>query len=153
MKFSFEELKTLLEAESKTLQDVIYHLWHNRTNPKQPFTFIDKIELVFSNHPSLMLGVSEDATGITVNRQSDDTEKLKQDLLQQFKGAIVLHHTSVADSPLWQDVIGQQIKSIECEKMSGGVYSNQAILISSETGKQIEIQYLDDGLVAEEFEK
>ncbi len=152
MTLLFNELKTLLSLEGKTLESITYHIWHNRTNAAAPFTFIDKIEILARGEKAVILGVTEDAVGITVNNQSDDVEKMKLDLLLQFKGVITLYTKVMNAGNLWKQAIGQQIKSVKTEKMSNGLYSNEAILFEFEDGYCIEIHYQDDGLVAEFYE-
>lgn len=152
MNFLFNELQNLQAIEGKTLDTVIYQIWRNRANPAQPFDFIDKIELILKDGPSVMLGVSEEALGITVNQQGDDTEKLKQDLLSEFNGRITMHVVPMNATELWNPAIYQVIANVKLEKLSNGTYSNEAILLEFANRYFIEIRYHDDGLIAELYE-
>ena len=152
MNFLFNELQHLQAIEGKTLNTVIYQIWRNRANPAHPFDFIDKIELIFNDGPSVMLGVSEEALGITVNQQGDDTEKRKNDLLKEFQGRITMHVVPMNTTELWSPTIQQLIEHVKLEKLSNGTYSNEAVLLEFQNHYFIEIRYHDDGLIAEFYE-
>jgi len=152
MNFLFNELQHLQAIEGKTLNTVIYQIWRNRANPAHPFDFIDKIELIFNDGPSVMLGVSEEALGITVNQQGDDTEKRKNDLLKEFQGRITMHVVPMNNTELWSPTIQQLIEHVKLEKLSNGTYSNEAVLLEFQNHYFIEIRYHDDGLIAEFYE-
>lgn len=153
MNFLYNELQELQSMEGKTLDTVFYQIWRNRANPAKPFDFIDKIEFVFRDSPSVLLGVSEDALGITVNNQGDDTEKLKQDLINEFQGKITMHVVNMNETDLWAPAIGQVFSHVKLEKLSNGTYSNEAILLEFSNKHMVEVRYLDDGLIAEYYEE
>ncbi len=74
--FDNADLIELRKSEKKILKTVIYHNWQNKFTADDPFEFLDKLELIFTDEHKLILSASEDEIpGIIVVLNFDAKKK------------------------------------------------------------------------------
>jgi len=150
--FSFEDLRDLKAIEKRKLSRVYYHYWQNKTNPGEPFEFLDKLELKFSDGSCIVLSATEDDTpGIVVMRDYD-AEKNRLMLLHQFGGRIDLRTEELTDNPLWSLLVGKLLETVGVVDDGDNCYRNDAVLLDFGDEK-MEIHPALEGLIAEPYEE
>ena len=149
--FDNADLIELRKAEKKILKTVIYHNWQNKFVADDPFEFLDKLELIFTDEQKLILSASEDKVPGIIVVLDFDAEKNKLLLLHQFGGKIDYKTENFTENPLWELCIGKELITIEIVNEGDNCFKSNVILLDFGDEK-IEILLGIEGLIVEPFE-
>ncbi len=149
--FSYDELKKLQSLEGKTLTDVIYFVWINRINQANPFVFVDKLQLKFSDGTFVTFSAGEESDALQFVEDFDPAaEALRLD--KEFQGRIILKPHNSSKDKFWNDVVGQVIEAVQLSS-EGDTYLADAIVLNFGTEKRLIGISPEEGILIDFFEE
>jgi hypothetical protein len=149
MYYNTEHLKLLKSAEGKTLSKVVYHFWVNKANPQDIFSFVEYIELFFTNNTKLILQKAEELSEMILPVEKLDIDLLNHQLQIEFKGSLQYQTRDASKTDAWKNIINNVIDDVLIEE-DEGLFIAEAIIIGSHTHQTI-IRLENDGLEAQEY--
>lgn len=105
--FTAEEVNTIKTLAHHPIEQVLYHYWVNNSK-NDSFKVLDYIQLVKDDKSSIFITISEETDNLGVS-DAFDVEKMKQHLLEEFKGDIVWEIKDVSHTKIWKPNIGKAI--------------------------------------------
>ena len=149
MYYNPEHLKLLKSAEGKILSNVLYHFWVNKANPQDIFSFVEYIELQFTDDSKLILQKAEEISEMILPLATLDIELLNHNLHVEFKGSLQYQTRNASKTIAWQNLINDKIDDVLVEE-EDGLFIAEAIIIGTHKHQTI-IRLENDGLEAEEY--
>jgi hypothetical protein len=149
MYYNTEHLQLLKSAEGKTLDKVIYHFWVNKANTQEIFSFVEYIELIFTNNTKLILQKAEELSEMILPLEKLDIDLLNHQLQIEFKGSLQYQTRDASNTDACKNLINHVIDDVLIEE-DEGLFIAEAIIIGSHTHQTI-IRLENDGLEAEEY--
>ena len=149
MYYNTEHLQLLKSAEGKTLEKVVYHFWVNKANPQDIFSFVEYIELFFTNNTKLILQKAEEISEMILPLSTLDIALLNHQLQVEFNGSLQYQTRDASNTDAWKHLINHLIDDVLIEE-DEGLFIAEAIIIGSHTHQTI-IRLENDGLEAEEY--
>lgn len=151
--FNYEDLLALKGLEKKKLVKVIYNYWQNKTNPGDPFEFLDKLELHFSDNTFIVLTTNDEVEPRIEVIRDFDLEKSRLMLLHEFGGKLDMRAEDLTENPLWAPVMNRVIKMVGLVDDGEESYRNDAILLDFGDNEMLEIHPGVEGLIVEPYEE
>lgn len=149
MYYNTEHLHLLKSAEGKILSKVQYHFWVNKANPQDIFSFVEYIELIFTDQSKLILQKAEEISEMILPLAKLDIEFLNHQLQLEFKGSLQYQSRDASNTVAWKNLINHTIDDVLIEE-DEGLFIAEAIIIGTHTHQTI-IRLENDGLEAEEY--
>jgi hypothetical protein len=149
MYYNPEHLKLLKSAEGKILGNVLYHFWVNKANPQDIFSFVEYIELQFTDNSKLILQKAEEISEMILPIATLDIELLNHNLQVEFSGSLQYQTRNASKTNAWQNLINDKIDDVLVEE-ADGLFIAEAIIIGTHKHQTI-IRLENDGLEAEEY--
>ncbi len=132
--FRLEELEQMQSFENQTLEQVNYYFWVNQLESEtMPLNFLFFLELVFTNLRSLLLTSGEDSEAIRVSNAEELVKTAE--VLRALHNRIVIQRVGAENFPLWADVQGKVLTTIQLSKNAQGLYANDALLLNFDAQK------------------
>lgn len=148
--FSNEALTKFLNAQGRTIQKVICHLWHNTFDKNSTLEIIDNIELIFLEGKKLTISCNSLGNGL--DAIDFDYNQTKIDIDKEYSGKIKIFAVDASKTKMWEDVIGKQLKIVKLTKKNN-LYKADALVIDfGQEKREIQISPLD-GLIIDYFEE
>ena len=149
MYYNSAHLHLLKSAEGKILEKVVYHFWVNKANPQDIFSFVEYIELQFSDFTKFILQKAEDINEMILPIETLNIELLNHNLQLEFKGSLQYQTRDASNTAAWKNIVNQVIDDVMVEE-DEGLFIAEAIIIGSRKHQTI-IRLENDGLEAEEY--
>jgi hypothetical protein len=149
MYYNSEHLQLLKSAEGKTLEKVLYHFWVNKANPKDIFSFVEYIELLFTDNTKLIIQKAEEISEMILPLATLDIAFLNHQLQVEFKGSLQYQTRDASNTIAWKNLLNHVIDDVLIEE-DEGLFIAEAIIIGSHTHQTI-IRLENEGLEAEEY--
>lgn len=149
--FSGKELQELKGAEGKTLQNVTYHNWINKSNPNEVFEFLEKLELHFGNSKIVITVPDSEEDGLQLANDFD-AEKQRLLLLHEFNGKIDLRSDNMNSNVLWENAVNRKLNAVRFINEGDNLYSNSSVLLDFGDEK-LEIRPGMDGVIVEPYDE
>jgi hypothetical protein len=149
MYYNTDHLKLLKSAEGKILNKVLYHFWVNKANPQDIFSFVEYIELQFTDNAKLILQKAEEISEMILPLESVDIALLNHNLQVEFSGSLQYQTRDASNTLAWQKLINYAIDDVLIEE-DEGLFIAEAIIIGTHK-HQVIIRLENDGLEADEY--
>jgi hypothetical protein len=149
--FSHPHLLKLKSAEGKTLRNVVYHNWINKSNPADVFEFLEKLELDFGDLKLILTVPETDEAGITL-ADDFDAEKNRLMLLHEFNGKIDARSDNMNSNVLWENAVNKKLNTLGVVHEGDNLYSNSSVLLDFGDEK-LEIRPGMDGVIVEPYDE
>jgi len=149
MYYNAEHLKLLKSAEGKTLIKVYYHFWVNKANPLDIFSFVEYMELQFSDESKLILQKAEEISEMILPIPNLDINLLNHQLQVEFNGSLQYQTRDASNTNAWKSMINQVIDDVLVEE-EDGLFIAEALIIGTHKHQTI-IRLENEGLEAEEY--
>lgn len=149
MYYNAEHLKLLKSAEGKVLSKVLYHFWVNKANPQDIFSFVEYMELQFTDNSKLILQKAEEISEMILPLAELDIELLNHNLQVEFTGSLQYQTRDASNTKAWKNLINHVIDDVLVEE-EDGLFIAEALIVGTHTHQTI-IRLENDGLEAEEY--
>ena len=150
--FNIDELFILGSIKIDTkIKDITYYRWHNLTVSKNPYIFIDKIEIQFNNIPSILLEINDTDDGITLKTHYNVANEIKE-IEKQFNSEIRITRSIESNNEIWLSLNNLPLLSIEAEEHEK-FYLNGTLLLNFGHEKRIIHFEREVGLLVEIYEE
>lgn len=148
--FSEEALARFVQAQGKSVEKVICHLWQNTIAKETTVELIDNVEIHFKDLQKLT--ISCNTTGEALDAIQFDYLKAARELEKEFEGKIRLYAINASATEMWADVIGLTLENVKVIK-EGDYHKAGSLLL--EFGKEKRIISISplDGLVIDYYEE
>jgi hypothetical protein len=148
--FTTEALARLAEAQGKTVQKVICHLWQNATNKNDVVELIDNLELHFTNGQKLTISCNENGDGLDViDFNYRETAKAIEN---EFEGKIKIFSLDASGTKMWKDVIGKKLIAVQITKENDYYLADSAMLNFGTEKRVVSVSPMD-GLLIDYYEE
>lgn len=148
--FSNEALARFVNAQGKTVEKIVCHLWQNNINTSETVEIIDNIELHFTDKHKLTISCNENGDGL--DAIAFNPQELAKNLREEFEGKIKLFAINASPTEMWKDVIGKTLEHVRVTKLNDFYVADSVILNFGEEKRVISISPLD-GLVIDYHEE
>jgi hypothetical protein len=149
MYYNAEHLKLLKSAEGKVLNKVLYHFWVNKANPQDIFSFVEYMELQFTDNSKLILQKAEEISEMILPLADLDIELLNHNLQVEFTGSLQYQTRDASNTKAWKNLINHAIDDVLVEE-EDGLFIAEALIVGTHSHQTI-IRLENDGLEAEEY--
>ncbi len=149
MYYNQAQLLLLKQNENKLLTEVYYHFWVNKSKPDEVFSFLEYIELFFSDNSHLVLQKSED-NDMIVPLASINIVVENEQLMKDFNGQLLYQSRNASKTKAWEHLVKTQIHDVLIEE-DDGLFSGEAIVFGNKTHQTI-VRLENDGLEANLYE-
>lgn len=149
MYYNAEHLKLLKSAEGKVLNKVLYHFWVNKANPQDIFSFVEYMELQFTDNSKLILQKAEEISEMILPLAELDIELLNYNLQVEFTGSLQYQTRDASNTKAWKNLINHAIDDVLVEE-EDGLFIAEALIVGTHSHQTI-IRLENDGLEAEEY--
>lgn len=149
MYYNAEHLKLLKSAEGKVLNKVLYHFWVNKANPQDIFSFVEYMELQFTDNSKLILQKAEEISEMILPLAELDIELLNHNLQVEFTGSLQYQTRDASNTKAWKNLINHTIDDVLVEE-EDGLFIAEALIVGTHTHQTI-IRLENDGLEADEY--
>ena len=149
---NLDEIQLLKHFNSKEkIVSVFYYYWINTSNPNEHYSFIDVIELVFSDNTSLYFKLDDDDSGITITNLFE-FDNYKTTVETEFQLKIMLKKTDVSGLEIWKSALLNPFLEITAISEKGRFLSSTFWIDFK--NKKIELSFHPiEGLVVSEYEE
>jgi uncharacterized protein YccT (UPF0319 family) len=148
--FSNEALTKFINAQGRTIEKVICHLWHNTFDKNSTIEIIDNVELLFLDGKKLTIGCN--AMGNGMDAIDFDYHQTKIEIEKEYGGKIKIFAVDASKTKMWEDVIGKQLKIVKLTKNNNLYKADSLVIDFGEEKREIQISPLD-GLIIDYFEE
>ena len=149
MYYNAEHLKLLKSAEGKVLNKVLYHFWVNKANPQDIFSFVEYMELQFTDNSKLILQKAEEISEMILPLAELDIDLLNHNLQVEFTGSLQYQTRDASNTKAWKNLINHAIDDVLVEE-EDGLFIAEALIVGTNTHQTI-IRLENDGLEADEY--
>ncbi|MDI1353896.1 MAG: hypothetical protein PSX36_03210 [bacterium] len=148
--FSDEALARFVQAQGRTVEKVVCHLWQNTIAKGATVELIDNVELYFADKQKLT--ISCNTTGEALDAIVFDYPKAAKELEKEFEGKIRLYAINASETEMWTEVIGQTLQQVKIVK-EGEYHKAGSLLLEFDKEKRIVSISPLDGLVIDYYEE
>ena len=144
------EVQLINSINDQKLLAVNYYYWINSAKPAEEYFFIDVVEMVFQDHPSLFFKINDEDSGINVTTEFE-FEHYNKHLQLEFQQQIKLKKVAVTESNIWQSVIQNSLQKTDLKEVKGQFLSSYFIFDFK--SQKIELSFHPvEGLLVAEYE-
>jgi len=148
--FTREALARFAEAQGKTVQKVVCHLWQNATNKNEMMELIDNLEIHFTDGQKLTISCNEESDGLDVI--DFNYQEASRFLDDEFEGKIKIFSLDASGTKMWKDVIGQKLVAVQVTKENDYYLADSAMLNFGTERRVIYVSPMD-GLLIDYYEE